>query len=259
MADTIVVDDIGSTICLRINRPDRLNAWTTEMRNELTTHLCRANADPSIKAVVLTGTGDRAFCAGQDLAETQKFVAEGNVEDWIGKLRDFYGAIRNMDKPIVGAVNGLAAGSGFQAVMMMDVVVGHPGVRLGQPEVNSGIPSIFGSWMMTERLGRSRAVELSVTGRMMESAECHRLGLLHHLVDAGQVIGTAQRIAADLALKPPTAMKITKRYLRRANDAAYEAAFSMAEEGQKAAFLTGEPQSVMAEFFRVRRAKQANS
>lgn len=257
MSDPVVTEQKGNVLIIRLNRPANYNAWTGAMRETMCDILEGAAKRSDVGALVLTGAGDKAFCAGQDLAETERFAGGGDVKGWIKRLKRFYDAVRAMPKPVVGAVNGLAAGSGFQCVMLLDVVVAHPGVSMGQPEVNSGIPSILGPWMMAESLGRARTVELAVTGRMMEAEECRQLGLIHHLVPREKVMETALTIARDLAAKPPTAMRITKAYLRRANEDAYERAWQWAAEGQAEAFETGEPQEVMREFFALRRARKA--
>ena len=129
------------------------------------------NRDPAVKAVIMTGAGERAFCAGQDLEETEKFQSGHEGANWFQSWRDFYNAIRDLDKPCLAALNGVAAGSAFQAVMLTDVRVGHPGVRMGQPEINAGIPSVTGPMLMLPRIGLARTMELTLTGRMMEAAE----------------------------------------------------------------------------------------
>jgi enoyl-CoA hydratase len=257
MSNSFQIELKNDVLIIRLNRPANYNAWTADMRDHMCDVLDDAARRSDIRALILTGTGDKAFCAGQDLAETERFVGGGDVKVWLKRLKRFYDAVRNTPKPFVGALNGLAAGSGFQIAMMMDVVVAHPDVRMGQPEVNSGIPSIFGPWLMAESLGRARTVELAVTGRMMEAEECRQLGLVHHLVDRQRVMETALAVARELAAKPPAAMRITKSFLRRANQDAYERAWEWAAEGQTEAFETGEPQDVMKRFFEVRRARKA--
>ncbi|MCK1688605.1 AMP-binding protein [Bradyrhizobium sp. 145] len=246
-------------LIVRLNRPERLNAWTSRMRDRLCDVLDRAATDKDVRAVVLTGAGRRAFCAGQDLSETEQFASDVNTKDWLQRLKRFYDAVRGTPKPVVVALNGLAAGSGFQITMLADVVVSHAGVQMGQPEVNSGIPSILGPWLMKESLGRSRTVELAVTGRMMDANECHRLGLIHHLVEEQSVLPLAVSLALDLASKPPEAFRLTKHYLCRANSAEYEKAWLLAAEGQTEAFNTGEPQAAMRDFFAVRRARKGRA
>lgn len=257
-----MTDEIQSTrddgiLIIRLNRPQHYNAWTTAMRDVMCDILADASIRPDVRALVFTGTGDKAFCAGQDLAETETFMGEAHTRDWLDRLKRLYDAVRAMPKPVVGALNGLAAGSGFQFTLLMDVIVAHPGVQMGQPEVNSGIPSILGPWLMQESLGRSRTVELAVTGRMMDAAESHQLGLIHHLVPAEKVLETAVSVARDLAAKPSHAMRLTKEFLRRSNAVEYERAWQWAAEGQVAAFETGQPQEVMREFFDIRRERKA--
>ena len=103
---------------------------------------------------------------------------------WHAAMRSevMYGAIRELDEPIVAALNGVAAGSAFQVALLCDVRVGHSESRMGQAEINAGIPSTLGPWLMQMSLGLSRTVELTLTGRMMDGDECYRIGLLHHLV-----------------------------------------------------------------------------
>lgn len=254
---TIETQTSGNVLVIKLNRPAQYNAWTSEMRDTLADIIADGDRRAEIGALVLTGAGDKAFCAGQDLKETEKFLGRDIAQDWVRRLKRLYDAVRACSKPFVGALNGLAAGSGFQVALLLDVIVAHPGVKMGQPEVNSGIPSVFGPWIINEALGRSRAVELSVTGRMMEAAECHRIGLIHHLVEPDKVLASALTIAKDLAGKPANAMRITKKYLRRANEAGYERAWSWAAEGQSEAFETGEPQTQMRKFFDQRARKKA--
>jgi enoyl-CoA hydratase/carnithine racemase len=110
---------------------------------------------------------------------------------------------------------------------------------------------------MEQSLGRSRTTELALSGRMMDAEECSRLGLIHHLVEPTAVLATALDIARDLASKPSVAMRITKEYLRRANQDDYERAWAWAAEGQADAFATGQPQQVMRDFFELRRQRKA--
>src|SRR6185312_8807922 len=240
---------------ITLNRPERFNAWHSPMRTEVASAFRESNADPEIRAVVITGSGDDAFSAGQDLAETQQFDAERAVE-WMGEWRAMYGAIREMDKPVVAALNGVAAGSAFQVALLCDIRVGHAGSNMGQPEINSGIPSTLGPWLMQDMLGHSRTIELTLTGRMMDGVECHALGLIHRLVPPDAVLTTAIEIARDLANKPPIAMKLNKRHFRHVTEDGFAAAELAGEQIQHEAFASGEPQAAMEQFFAERRARK---
>jgi enoyl-CoA hydratase/carnithine racemase len=143
--DEAILTDISATIgTIVLNKPWKLNAWDTPVRAEIRAVLEGWNRQPGVRAIILTGAGDRAFSAGQDLDETEKFRSGAEGADWFHSWRAFYGAIRDLDKPCVAALNGVAAGSAYQAVMLTDVRVGHPGSRLGQPEINAGIPACSG-------------------------------------------------------------------------------------------------------------------
>ena len=137
---------------ITLDRPDRLNAWHAPMRRELVEVLAGINPDERVGAVILTGAGERAFSAGQDLAESEQFDA-ARAQIWIDEFEELYETLRGLDKPSVAALNGVAAGSGFQVALLCDVRVAHPEIEMGQTEVNSGIPSVTGPWIMAERMG----------------------------------------------------------------------------------------------------------
>jgi enoyl-CoA hydratase/carnithine racemase len=253
MSESILVaveDGIG---VITLNRPEKLNAWDSPMRTLLADSLKALNADQDVRAIIITGAGDLAFSAGQDLAETQSFESGEDGREWFLSWRGFYDAVRTLDKGCVAALNGVAAGSAFQFSLLADVRVGHPGVRMGQPEINSGIPSVLGPMLMMSPLGLSRTIELTLTGRMMEADECHRLGLMHHLVDADQVMAKAREVAEVLASKPPIAMRLTKQRFCEATQAAFDEAFEAGERIEAEAFDSGEPQQSMNEFFAKRK------
>ena len=235
-----------------LDRPDKLNALSVPMRRELVSAIGRAGADAGVRAVVLSGAGERAFCAGQDLEETQGFDAD-NTEGWVAETRALYDAIRRFEKPLVAAVNGVAVGAGFQTALLCDLRIGHPGVRMGQPEINAGLPSTLGPWVMWPTLGAAKTVELTLTGRMVEAEECLQLGLLNEAVPAEQVLDRAFEIARQLAAKPPVAMSLTKRRFRELTQDSFEDALAAGVRLQREAFATGEPQQTMRAFFEKRR------
>lgn len=248
-------DDVA---VITFNRPECLNAWHTPMRAEIAARLQRLNGDAAVRAVVLTGAGERGFCAGQDLNETKQVEGgEGGVA-WLESWIDFYGAIRGLEKPLIAALNGVAAGSAFQVALMCDLRVGHEGVRMGQPEIDSAIPSTLGPWLMLERIGWSRTVELTLTGRMMEGAECHRIGLIHHLVAPDAVLPKALELARLLAAKPATAMRLNKRHFRALSEPAFQAAIEAGRSIQREAYASGEPQAWMEKFFAARESRKGS-
>ena len=248
MPDHVKIERFGGTALLSLDRPEVRNALNYELIDEAADALNALNRDAECRAVVLSGTADRAFCAGMDLAVVRRLDAETSA-DWLVRLKRFYEAVRGLDKPSVAAVNGVAAGAGYQLALLADLRVGHSGARMGQPEINVGLASVLGAHIMAPFLGQARTVELTLSGRLMDGEECFRLGLFNYLVDAGEVRGKAIEIADALAQKPPIAMRLTKQRFRDDGQAAFDAVFEVAAQLQREAFDSGEPGRVMAEYF----------
>lgn len=257
MADSVLVSVDDGIATLTLNRPERLNAWHTPMRVAVAEALHALNRDASVGAIVLTGAGERAFSAGQDLAETMAFGSGEAAREWFLSWRAFYDSLRTLDKGCVAALNGVAAGSAFQFAMLADVRVGHSGTRMGQPEINSGIPSVLGPMLMLPRLGLSRTIELTLSGRMMDGEECHRIGLVHHLVEPHQVMPKAREVAAHLASRPALAMRLNKRRFREVSQPDFDEAFAAGAAIEAEAFEAGEPQREMERFFAVRSGRSS--
>ena len=255
MSEFVKIDISDRVGCITLDRPDRLNAWDRAMRDAIVAAVERFTTDPDVGAVILTGAGNRAFCAGQDLEEAHGFDAD-RAEVWIREWETYYNALRSLPKPLVIALNGTAAGSAFQVALLGDIRVAHRGVRMGQPEINAGIASTTGPWLMREMLGLSRTVELTLTGRMMDAEECYRLGLIHHLVDEDGVMSKARQIAQELAAKPPIAMRLNKQRFRAVTEAGFRDAIAAGIPIQRESYASGEPARMMEEFFRERAARK---
>ena len=247
----ILLDRRGAVGLLTLNKPGKLNAWDKPMRDDIVAALLAWDADDSIRAVVITGAGERAFSAGQDFAEAHDFDAE-RAEAWVREWERFYGTLRRLTKPIVVALNGTAAGSAFQVAMLCDIRVGHAGVTMGQPEINAGIASITGPWIMKEMLGMSRTVELTLTGRMMDAAECERIGLIHHLVPRDQVLSRSLLIAGELAGKAPLAMRLDRAWFADMTEASFKHTIDAAIRSHREAYASGEPARKMEDFMAIR-------
>ena len=247
MYETVLVERTGPVATVTMNRPEALNAFNGSLRRDVAAAVTALNADDEVGALVIRGAGERAFSAGIDVKEAREVVPEA-IEVWFGEMRDVYQAIRILDKPIVAALNGIAAGAGFQVALACDIRVGHPGTRMGQPEINVGIPSIMGSFWMSLYLGLGQNLELSLTGRLVEGEECLRMGLLNHLVSTDRLMARAMEVARELGAKPPTAMRRTKQRFREITQAAFDAAFQAGVDGQRECYEQGEPQRVIGEF-----------
>lgn len=248
MNNTIAIEMRGDIALLILNRPDALNAISGDLARGLSDALITLDPDPAVKGIVLTGAGNRAFCAGVDLQEARDIQVH-EVEDWFGRICNCYRQILMTEKPVIAALNGVATGGGFQLSLVSDLRVGHAGVRVGQPEINAGIPSIMGSYWMSLHLGWSLNQELSMTGRMMDAAEAQHLGLLNRVVAAEDVVPTACDLASHLAGKLPTAWARTKQRFREVALKGFDEAFRAAVLGQQEAFAKGEPQGFIDAFF----------
>lgn len=241
-------------LILTLNRPRRLNALSEALRIGLTDALEAAAARDGVAGVVLTGAGDRAFSAGQDLDEAQAFTA-ATIGGHFRRLGRLYQAIRACPKPVGMALNGVTAGFGFQAALHADIRVAHAGVTLSQPEVRAGIPSVMGLWIIMESVGLPRAVELSLTCRAVPAAEMMAWGALDAVVPPDAVLDETLRRVRALAAKPRRAFAASKLNLTRLTQADYDATIEAAVRIQEAAFETGEPQRVAEAFLAARAAR----
>jgi enoyl-CoA hydratase/carnithine racemase len=252
---TSSTDGVG---VITLDRQESLNAWDTGMQRAVAQSVRDFDSDDSITAVVVTGAGNRAFCAGQHLEETAKFSPD-DVDGWLDNFKDLYGSLLSASKPVVAALNGVAAGSGYQLALVCDVRVAHHGVRIGQPEVSSGIPSVTGLYLTMLSVGLSRAQELMMSGRLMPAEEAHRLGIIHAVVPQDEVLSTSMEYAQRLGRQPRTAFRLTKRRLRDEIWPGLMEAFDAAGDIDRQAWASGEPQETAARFFAERRARREAS
>jgi enoyl-CoA hydratase/carnithine racemase len=247
MAEFVLSERRGAVGIITLNRPQILNAWNAAMREELTATLAIMEEDAEVRAIILTGAGDRAFGAGQDLNETKTFDPD-RAEQWMGEWERLYDRIRSLSKPIIAALNGVAAGSAFQVALLCDIRVGHPGVTMGQPEINSGIASTTGPWIMREHIGLARTIDLTLTGRMMDAEECHRIGVINRLVPQDKVMSESLALAELLASKPPVAMRLDRQRFREMTEEGFRDCLAAGIRIQREAYGSGEPARMMEEF-----------
>lgn len=251
----VLIEDIGPVRRVTLNRPEKMNAWNTAMRDQLVVALEAAEAAPAVRAIVLTGAGSRAFGAGQDLSESKGFD-EDRAESWMGEWKRLYNCFRLGTKPVVAALNGVAAGSAFQVSLLCDLRVAHPGVTMGQPEINSGIATVTGSWIMREIIGLARTIDLTLTGRMLDAQEAFGMGLISRLVDEDKVQDEALHLATLLAEKPPVAMRLNRARFAGMTQAGFDDAMTTGIGVQREAYASGEPQAMMEKFLAIRAARK---
>jgi enoyl-CoA hydratase/carnithine racemase len=241
---------------LVLNRPERLNAISTLMREEIIDALGRLDSDAAVRAVVLTGAGDRAFGAGQDLSESQKFEGDA-VDAWIDQWTDLYRAVIEMATATVAAVNGYAVGAAFQLAAVCDIRIASESARFGMPEVDDAIPCITGTWSLLQLIGRGRIADLVLTGRMLGAQEALSWGLVSQVVPVGELEREAQALAALLASKSSTALALNKALLAQLAVERLDEFETLAKSGHRQAFGSGEPQAAMEGFLAKRAAARA--
>jgi len=215
---TILVERRGAVTLLTINRPDALNALNTQVLEDLIAAFAAFESDPGQRCAVLTGGGDKAFAAGADIKEmADKPGAEFFLEDMFARWTSHVAnAVR---KPWLAAVNGFALGGGCEVAMMADFILASDRAKFGQPEIRLGIaPGMGGSQRLTRAVGKAKAMEMCLTGRMMDAAEAESAGLVARIVPHGRLLDDALETAARIAAMPPMAAMATKEMV----DAAFE-------------------------------------
>jgi enoyl-CoA hydratase/carnithine racemase len=254
MTDSVAIEIDDRIAVLKLNREKNLNAVSADLARGVADGLIKLDDDDGVDGIVLTGAGDRAFCAGVDLIEARD-AKPADIESWFGNVCNIYRQILATRKPVIAAVNGVAAGAGFQMALVSDLRVVSRTAKLGQPEINAGIPSVMGSYWMSLHIGWSKNQELSFTGRLMDAEEAHQLGIANHLVEPGEVIPKAREIAQDFAAKPKIAWARTKARFREVAMRGFDDAFRAGVLGQQEAFAAGEPQAVIEKFLASRTKK----
>jgi enoyl-CoA hydratase len=213
MPEMILVETHGRVGLIRLNRPSALNALCDQLMAELGAQLQAFDADPAIGAIVLTGS-DKAFAAGADIKEMQNRTYPGVLhDDFIAKWE----TVTTIKKPVIAAVAGYALGGGCELAMMCDFVVCADTAKFGQPEINLGvIPGAGGTQRLTRLVGKSKAMDLVLTGRNMDAAEAERAGLVSRIFPAAELVAEALKIAARIATLSPVANLVAKRAVNSA-------------------------------------------
>ncbi len=206
---------------IRLDRPDRLNAIGATARRQLADALARMEADPSVRCVVLIGTG-RAFSAGADIREMNQDGAGMRTPQEVGRvLREEYGPmiarIRDMPKPVIAAVNGVAAGIGASFAMACDLRIAAEGASFVEAFVGIGLaPDGGATWMLPRFVGTGKALEMFFTGKPLLATDAERYGLVNQIVPAAELESTARALATALAAGPTGAMAAAKRAVNHA-------------------------------------------
>ena len=186
----------GAVATITFDRPEALNALRSTLIDEMADALRELDGDPDIGAVILTGSA-KAFAAGADIKEMSD---QGYMDMYMDNPHRGLAAVQNFRKPLIAAVNGYALGGGCEVAMMCDIIVAGEGAKFGQPEITLAvIPGFGGTQTLTRAVGKYKAMDMVLTGRMMDAGEAERAGLVSRVVPADEVLDTARSIAAKIA------------------------------------------------------------
>ena len=214
--ETLMVDRQDPLALIRLNRPQALNALNSQLMDELTSALDEAEADDAIRVIVLTGS-DRAFAAGADIKEmASKDYVQAFKEDFITRNWERTARCR---KPVIAAVAGYALGGGCELAMMCDFIIAADNAKFGQPEITLGVsPGAGGTQRLTRLIGKAKAMDMILTGRMMDAAEAERSGLVSRVVPLASLLDETLAIARKLAELSPVSVMLTKEMVNAAEE-----------------------------------------
>jgi enoyl-CoA hydratase len=213
----ILVETKGRVGIIRLNRPEQLNALNTALKAELARAIDAFDADDAIGCLLITG-GDKAFAAGADIKE---MADKTFIEAFLGNFAGTWDRASRARKPIVAAVAGFALGGGCELAMQCDVVIAADNAKFGQPEIKLGIiPGIGGTQRLTRAVGKSKAMEMILTGRMMDAAEAEKAGLVARVVPAASLMAEAMKVAETIANMSLPSVLAAKEAVNRAFEGA---------------------------------------
>jgi enoyl-CoA hydratase/carnithine racemase len=251
--ETLIVETAEAVTLIRLNRPEALNALNSRLLAELGDALAAAAADDSVGCIVLTGS-ERAFAAGADIKEmSDKTYAQMFKTDFFTAGAR---AVEQCRKPIIAAVAGFALGGGCELAMMCDFILAADTAKFGQPEINLGVaPGVGGTQRLTRQVGKSKAMEMILTGRMMDAAVAERAGLVSRIVLAADLVSEALATAKKIAAQSPLAVMMNKELV----NAAYETSLTQGVKLERrlfhSLFAFEDQKEGMAAFVEKRKAK----
>jgi enoyl-CoA hydratase len=249
---TLIVERRGAVALVRLNRPQALNALNSELLGELGAALKDLDADAGVGCIVVTGS-ERAFAAGADIKEmSDKSFGEMYASDFFGDAD----ALARCRKPTIAAVAGFALGGGCELAMMADMIIAADTAKFGQPEIKLGvIPGIGGTQRLMRAIGKAKAMDLCLTGRMMDAAEAEKAGLVARVVPADKLLGEALAAAATIAGFSKPALMVCKEAINRGYESTLSEGVRFERRVFHSLFATEDQKEGMAAFIEKRPAK----
>lgn len=223
--EELLAERDGHILTLTFNRPERMNAISGPMLKAFSQQLVAANRDPEVRVVILTGRG-RGFCSGLDLVDSGP-GARQSAEKQVQQLFDLHDSpptvLFNMDKPVICALNGAAAGYGMDLALLCDIRIAGENGRLAAVTAKRNLlPESGGSWLLPRLVGWAKASEMFFRGQTLNAQQCKDAGLVNEVVPDGELMETARQWAAEIAANAPVAVQATKRMMRQGLNETYE-------------------------------------
>jgi enoyl-CoA hydratase len=251
----IVVETRGKIGIIRLNRPQALNALNAALIAEVTQAVQACEADAGIACLIVTGS-DKAFAAGADIKE---MADKSYMDAFMGDFAANWDALARARKPVVAAVAGFALGGGCELAMMCDIIIAADTAKFGQPEIKLGvIPGIGGTQRLTRAVGKAKAMDLCLTGRMMDAAEAERAGLVARVVPAASLMDEAVKVAETIASMSLPVLMIAKESVNRAFETTLAEGMRFERRVFHSLFATADQKEGMAAFVAKRPAKFEN-
>ena len=251
--NNLILDQNGAIAVLTINRPKALNALNSETLTELSTVLDELGRDSSVKVVILTGSGEKAFVAGADIAQMKGLNAlEGRRFGQLGQAT--FRKIELMPQPVIAAINGYALGGGCELAMACDLRLASETAKFGQPEVTLGLTAGFGGTQRLPRLvGTGLASELLFTGDLIDAQEAYRIGLVNHVYPLGTLMEEALKLANRIAERAPAGVQLSKSAIQRGMNMDLDSAQAYEAEVFALTFSTSDQKEGCAAFLERRK------
>ena len=251
----ILVETRGRVGVIRLNRPQALNALNSRLNDELGQAVAAFDADAGIGCMLLTGS-DKAFAAGADIKE---MASKSAVEVFMGDFTGGWDAVARARKPVVAAVAGFALGGGCELAMQCDLIIAADSAKFGQPEIKLGIiPGIGATQRLPRAIGKAKAMDLILTGRMMDAAEAERAGLVARVVPAASLMEEAYKVAETIAAMSLPALMAAKDAVNRAFETPLAEGFRFERRLFATLIATADQKEGMAAFVEKRPAKFRN-
>lgn len=248
--ETLIVEIVDYTTLIRLNRPDALNALNTQLMRELADAVTAADQNDKVRCIVITGS-DKAFAAGADVKEmASKGFSDAFVENLFTRESE---AIQRVRKPIIAAVSGYCLGGGCELAMMCDFILAADTAKFGQPEINLGIVSgMGGTQRLTRFVGKSKSMDMHLTGRFMDAAEAERSGLVSRVFPAKTLVEEALKVAEKIGEKSRVTAMLVKEAVSRAQETSLAEGVLFERRLFHAAFSTEDKKEGMAAFLEKR-------